>query len=142
MELRLLTVEDYDALLALWNRAGLAHRPEGRDSKASIIAQMRRDPEMFLGAFREKLLVGSVIASFDGRKGWVNRLAVDPRERRKGVAKLLIERAEMVLRERGSRIIGVLVEAGNSPSLALFQRCGYKIHRETLYLTKRESEQV
>ena len=103
---------------------------------------MRRDKGFFLGAFRENRLVGSVIASYDRRKGWINRLAVDPEERRKGVAKTLVETAESVLRDRGSLIIAVLVEADNSLSIALFQKCGYKVHRDILYLTKRESEQV
>ncbi|HEY4823260.1 MAG TPA: GNAT family N-acetyltransferase [Candidatus Bathyarchaeia archaeon] len=142
LETRVLGLKDYDALLSLWNKAGLSHRPEGRDSKSSIIAQMRRDKGLFLGAFRENRLVGSAIASYDGRKGWINRLAVDPEERRKGVAKALIETAESVLRDRGSLIIAALVEADNSPSIALFQKCGYKVHRDILYLTKRESEQV
>ncbi|HLE65287.1 MAG TPA: GNAT family N-acetyltransferase [Candidatus Bathyarchaeia archaeon] len=141
-ETRVLGLKDYDALLSLWNKAGFSHRPEGRDSKSSIIAQMRRDKGLFLGAFRENRLVGSVIASYDGRKGWINRLAVDPEERRKGIAKVLIETAESVLRDRGSLIIAALVEADNSPSIALFQKCGYKVHRDILYLTKRESEQV
>ncbi|HEY5620566.1 MAG TPA: GNAT family N-acetyltransferase, partial [Candidatus Bathyarchaeia archaeon] len=110
LETRVLGLKDYDALLSLWNKAGLSHRPEGRDSRSSIIAQMRRDKGLFLGAFWENRLVGSVIASYDGRKGWINRLAVDPEERRKGVAKTLVETAESVLRDRGSLIIAVLVE--------------------------------
>ncbi len=142
LETRVLGLKDYDALLSLWNKTGLSHRPEGRDSRSSIIAQMKRDKGLFLGAFRENKLVGSVIASYDRRKGWINRLAVDPEERRKGVAKTLIETAESVLRDRGSLIIAALVEADNSPSLALFQKRGYKVHRDILYLTKRESEQV
>ena len=142
LETRVLGLKDCDALLSLWNKAGLSHRPEGRDSRSSIIAQMRRDKGFFLGAFRENRLVGSVIASYDGRKGWIDRLAVDPEERRKGIAKVLVETAESVLRDRGSLIIAVLVEADNSLSIALFQKCGYKVHRDILYLTKRESEQV
>src|SRR3990170_4539406 len=94
LETRVLGLKDYDALLSLWNRAGLSHRPEGRDSRSSIITQMRQDKGLILGAFRENRLVGSVMASYDGRKDWINRLAVDPEERRKGVARALIEAAE------------------------------------------------
>ena len=103
---------------------------------------MRRDPGLFLGAFLEDRLVGSVIASFDGRKGWINRLAVDPDERRQGIGRKLTEEAERVLRARGSQITGALVEADNSQSLALFEKCGYTIHKDMLYLTKRDSGQV
>ena len=142
VEIQALEPSDYDALLALWKTAGLPHRPKGRDSREAITSQMRRDPGLFLGAFLEDRLVGSVIASFDGRKGWINRLAVDPDERRQGIGRKLTEEAERVLRARGSQITGALVEADNSQSLALFEKCGYTIHKDMLYLTKRDSGQV
>ena len=142
LETRVLDADDYESLIALWIRTGLPYKPKGRDSRASITAQMKRDPELFMGAFRENRLVGAVIGTFEGRRGWINRLAVDPRERRKGVAQMLIGRVEGVLRNRGARVIGVLVEADNAGSLALFQKCGYTAHRDILYLTKRDSDQV
>ncbi len=134
--------EDYEALVALWRRAGLAYRPEGRDSRDSITTQMARDPGLFLGAFRKSNLVGAVIGTYDGRRGWVNRLAVDPEEQRKGIARTLIRRAESLLRQRGARIICSLVEDKNASSLSLFAKSGYSIHRNILYLTKRDSDQA
>jgi ribosomal protein S18 acetylase RimI-like enzyme len=129
-------------MIALWERAGLSHRPEGRDSRAAIAAQMERDPELFLGAFNRERLLGTLIASDDGRKGWMNRLAVDPEHRGQGIAKRLIAEAERRLRGRGRRIIAVLVEDWNSASLALFQSCGYALDRSILYLSKRDDPAV
>lgn len=141
-EIRPLGAGDYEAMIDLWTRAGLPHRPKGRDSRPSIIGQMARDPELFLGAFRNSVLIGCVIGTYDGRRGWVNRLAVDPRERRKGLARTLIEKIESRLRERGARIICSLVDEDNTPSLSLFEKSGYTIQRNILYLTKRESDQA
>ncbi len=140
VRIRTLTIGDYDELLALWRDADLPCRPNGRDSKSSMKYQMEHDPELFLGAFQDDRMVGSVIATFEGRKGWINRLAVAPRNRRKGVAKVLVERAELALREHGAKVIAALVERENSPSLALFQECGYKVHQDIVYLSKRERE--
>lgn len=142
IQVRTLRLDDYEALIALWIRAGLPYEPSGRDSRASVSAQMMRDPDLFLGAFQENRLVGAVIGTFDGRKGWINRLAVDPREGRRGIAQSLIEEIENALEDRGARVIAVLVEAGNASSLGLFQKCGYTTHRDILYLTKRDSNQV
>jgi len=89
-----LTISDYDQMLRLWRRAGLEFRPKGRDSRQAIEAQMRSGCVFFIGAFEGSLLVGEVVASHDGRKGWINRLAVDPDHRRRGIAKALIEEAE------------------------------------------------
>jgi len=141
-EIRELKPEDYEEMIALWERAGLPHRPEGRDSRAAIARQMERDPELFLGAFIREKLIGTVIGSDDGRKGWVNRLAVDPDHRRRGIARMLIAEVERRLWARGRKIIAVLVEDWNDVSLKLFQECGYILDRSILYLSKREGPWV
>ena len=140
--IRALTADDYDDLLALWRDARLPYRPNGRDSRSSIKTQIEQDPEIILGAFQDDRPVGSVIATFDGRKGWINRLAVASRARRKGVARVLVQRAELVLRKHGAEVIAALVEKENSPSLALFQKLGYHVHDDIAYLSKRDSEDV
>lgn len=141
-EIRELKPEDYEEMIALWERAGLPHRPQGRDSREAIAAQMERDPELFLGAFIREKLIGTVIGSDDGRKGWINRVAVDPGYRGQGIAKRLIAEAERRLMERGRKIIAVLVEDWNDLSLKLFQECGYILDRSILYLSKREGSWV
>ncbi|MCK4456369.1 MAG: GNAT family N-acetyltransferase, partial [Thermoplasmata archaeon] len=85
MEMRELTIEDYDAVIELWRESGLSHRPEGRDSRGEMERQMGLIPELFLGAFEGPVLVGVVIGTDDTRKGWVNRLTVHPDHGRKGI---------------------------------------------------------
>ena len=137
-----MTPADYDALVDLWKQAGLEYRPNGRDSKLSIVIQMSMDPELFLGAFEDGRLIGSVIATFDGRRGWINRLAIVPEERRKGVAKALIARAEKLLRQRGAMIIGAHVERENTASLRLFENSGYSSRSDIVYMSKRDRPDV
>jgi len=141
-EIKELTLEDYQEMIALWERAGLPHRPQGRDSRTAIAAQLERDPELFLGAFSQGKLIGTVIGSDDGRKGWLNRLAIDPDYRRQGIARMLIAEAERRLKARGRKIIAVLVEDWNDVSLKLFQKCDYILDRSILYLSKREGPWV
>jgi len=129
-------------LVDLWKQAGLEYRPNGRDSKLSIVIQMSMDPELFLGAFEDGRLIGSVIATFDGRRGWINRLAIVPEERRKGVAKALIARAEKLLRQRGAMIIGAHVERENTASLRLFENSGYSSRSDIVYMSKRDRPDV
>jgi ribosomal protein S18 acetylase RimI-like enzyme len=140
--IRKLTINDYDEMIKLWKRASLPFKSKGRDSKQEITRQMIRTPELFLGAFEGGELVGTVIGSYDERKGWINRLAVDPGHRRQGIAQRLIARIEKVLREKGARIICALVEKANLESINLFEKLGYVTHKDILYLSKRESEDV
>jgi GNAT superfamily N-acetyltransferase len=82
-------------------------------------------------------LIAAIVVTHDSRKGWLNRLAVDPTRRRQGLASRLIRAAEEHLWEQGIRVIGVLIEDWNSASLALFAQAGYVDHPGVRYLSKR-----
>ncbi len=143
VEIRTLTIEDYDAIIELWRRAGLTFKPKGRDSKQMMKKQMNAFPEFFVGAFHDEKLVGVVIGSYDERmKGWINRLAVDPRYRRRGIAQQLIKTLEKALEKRGAAIFCALIEIPNEESLGMFKKMGYKAHKDILYISKRKSEDI
>jgi len=143
IEIRTLTIQDYDAMVELWKRAGLPFKPKGRDSRQMIEKQMKTFPEFFIGAVHNGKLVGVVIGSYDERmKGWINRLAVDPEYRRRGIAQQLINAVEKALEKRGAAIFCALIETPNDESLGLFQKRGYTAHRDILYVTKRKSQDI
>jgi ribosomal protein S18 acetylase RimI-like enzyme len=142
MEIRHLTINDYEDMVKLWSKAKLPFKPHGRDSKEAIAAQMKANPDFFLGAFEGNRLIGTVIISCDMRKGWINRLAVDPEFRLLGVAKALIAESEKVLRKYGIRIVCALIEDYNVASKRLFKKLGYVEHRDIIYFSKRENEEV
>jgi len=128
--------------LTCGKRAGLSYRPNGRDSRNEISRQIKESNDLFIGAFENNALIGVVVGSDDGRKGWINRIAVDPKHRRKGVAQALINAAEDALRKRGRKIICTLIEDWNKNSLKLFKKCNYVLHRDIFYLSKRENKEV
>ena len=142
MKIRSLAIADYDEIVALWKRAELPFKPSGRDRKDSVQAQMAADPDFFLGAFEDNRLVGVVVATSDGRKGWINRLAVDPDFRRMGVAEKLIAEAEKVLHKHGLRMFCALIDDDNKSSKQLFKKCGYKEHRDIVYFRKKPSDRT
>jgi len=138
---RELGIDDYHRLLALWERAGLhSLKPQGRDSREAFASQLASGVQTVLGIEKDGRLVAAVVATHDSRKGWINRLVVDPDHRRQGLAARLIAAAEEVLREQGIRVIAALIEDGNAASLALFEKEGYvDAGRSIHYVSKRES---
>lgn len=129
--------EDYDGIIALWNLARLHHQPAGRDSRTNLEREME-DPEVdFLVALVGDRIIGSVIDTNDGRKGWVNRLVTDPDQRGKGVATELVESVEVRFKARSLKIFSCLINAENTPSQSLFERNGYAPHPEVVYYSKK-----
>jgi ribosomal protein S18 acetylase RimI-like enzyme len=140
---RRLGVNDFDRILALWQAAGLHIKPQGRDSRPEFERQMAGGTQTVLGIEDDGgNLVGVVLATHDGRKGWINRLAVHPDHRRQGIGLALIEAAEVVLREQGMRIIAATIEPDNEASLALFRAAGYAEWEGIRYMSKRDSDEV
>jgi len=137
-----LTADDYEAVRAIWEAAGLPVKPGGRDSREQFVRQMAGDLQAVIGVKQGGELVGVVLTTHDGRKGWINRLAVRPEHRRKGIARQLIDEAERTLRAQGMQIIAALIEDGNAASLELFEQAGYSDFRGIHYLTKRDSDAV
>ena len=142
MEIRKLGIGNYEEITKLWTKAKLPYKPNGRDSKDAIAKEIEANPEFFIGAFESDQLIGTAIVSSDMRKGWINRLAVDPGYQRRSVAKALIAESERVLRKHCIRIFCALVENDNSASKALFKECNYVKHRDIIYFSKRESDEV
>ncbi|HBE72847.1 MAG TPA: hypothetical protein DDW31_01905 [candidate division Zixibacteria bacterium] len=142
MKLRKLTIGDHPELIKLWKRSGLPYKPKGRDGRAHIAREMAANPGLFIGAFDGDILVGAIVATHDGRKGWLNRVAVDPDYRRQGLARKLTLAGERSLRGQGIRIFGLLIHSYNRASLKLAQAMGYTLHRDILYLSKRDSDHV
>lgn len=137
-----LSAGDYDAVRALWEAAGLPIRPTGRDSREAFAQQLERGTQTAIGLEQGGRLVGVVLATHDGRKGWINRLAVDPAARRQGAGQRLVAEAERVLKAQGMSVIAALIEGSNSASLALFQQAGYETHPDIHYVSKRDRGDV
>jgi len=127
----------YEELVTLWKEARLPYKPTGRDSREAIAAQMGLSHCRFFGVRDERgALVGAVVANHEGRKGWINRLAVRPSARRSGVAKALVAACEEWLFAQGVPIVAALVEGDNVGSQALFSACDYERDDTLVYFRK------
>jgi ribosomal protein S18 acetylase RimI-like enzyme len=136
MEIESFRIDEYDQLLSLWERTGLSYDRADRDSRESIERQIFDDHVAILTLKDKGRIVGSIIASCDGRKGWINRLAVDPDYRGRRLAARLVEKAEEALSEMEVKVIAALVEDNNFSSMAAFRHCGYEAWSEVVYFRK------
>lgn len=142
MEIRDLTREDYDELVSLWERGGLPYRPNGRDARERIARELKGDSAIFLAAESGGRLVGAVLGTHDGRKGWINRLVVAPERRREGIAAALVEAVTERLAARGIGIVTCLIEDWNATSAAFFESIGFVRHEDITYYSRRDDDGI
>lgn len=114
---------DAHALIALWRQCGLI-RP-WNDPEADIRTALDSPAATILGVDGADGLVGSVMAGFDGHRGWVYYLAVHPDRRREGLARVLMGAAEDWLAARGCRKLDLMVRPDNAAVKAAYFAMGY-----------------
>lgn len=132
-----LDMGDYDAIMQLWEQAGLPARADGRDAPAALARQIAEAGMRLVGVRDGDRLIGVAMLTHDGRKGWINRLAVDPAYRRRGIGTLLVMESERWFRqELGLEVFAALILEDNDPSLTLFEALGYQ-RLPVAYVTRR-----
>lgn len=110
---------DYDAVVSVWRTAGSDPLP-----RAELEAKLERDPELFLVA-SDGTIAGVILGTYDGRRGFILRLAVDPARRREGIATRLVAELERRLKALGCPRINLFVLPDNAAGLAFWRYHGY-----------------
>jgi ribosomal protein S18 acetylase RimI-like enzyme len=134
-----MTLEDREAVVRLWTEAGLPFRPLGRDRLEKMRLEMERGTAIFLVAEVAGETVGVVLGTHDGRRGWINRLAVAPAYQRQGIARRLVREVEARTEALGIEIVAALIESENEASLAFFRAIDYLHAPDIEYVSKRRS---
>ena len=132
-----LSIDDYEEIVKLWADAGLPYKPNGRDSRAMMAKEMQQEGVAYFGIYENSRLLAVGIANYDGRRGWINRVAVDPDRRGESLAGMIIEECEKFMSAKGAVVLTALIEDINEPSISCFQKAGYICDKSWLYFSKR-----
>jgi ribosomal protein S18 acetylase RimI-like enzyme len=123
-----------DAVVALWERCQLT-RP-WNDPHKDIRRKLLVQPELFLVGVLDGIVVATVMAGYDGHRGWINYLGVDPDHQRKGLGRAIMEEAEQRLRAAGAPKINLQVRSTNTAVIAFYRSLGYAVD-EVMSMGKR-----
>jgi ribosomal protein S18 acetylase RimI-like enzyme len=125
MPIRPYAPADEGAVIALWQTCGLV-RPQN-DPHKDIARKLRVDPEWLLVAEDGGRIIGTVMAGYEGHRGWINYLAVEPARQRGGLGRELMAAAERLLRAAGCPKINLQVRPENQAAIAFYERLGFSV---------------
>ncbi|MFN8095912.1 MAG: GNAT family acetyltransferase [Vicinamibacteria bacterium] len=134
-----MTVRPFDeadeaAVVELWRRCGLL-RP-WNDPKKDIARKLTTQRELFLVGEEDGRIVAAAMAGYDGHRGWVNYLAVDPDLRGQGLGRRMMETIERELAARGCPKLNLQVRRTNLDVIAFYEALGY-VEDDVVSLGKR-----
>jgi ribosomal protein S18 acetylase RimI-like enzyme len=116
-------------VVALWEESGLT-RP-WNDPWADVRRKAAMQPEMFLVAEVDDGIAGTVMAGYDGHRGWIHHLAVADAHRGSGLGRALVERAETALSSLGCPKVQLQVRPDNTGVVEFYERLGYAPYQTT-----------
>jgi hypothetical protein len=124
LEIRPFRESDRAEVVNLWAET-FPDEPEHNVSTEIIDRKLRVQPELFLVAIVDDVLVGTLLAGFDGVRGWFHRLAVHASAQRGGVGTRLVRHAETALSEHGCPKVNLQIRTANAAVIAFYRSLGY-----------------
>jgi len=134
INIRPFQLADEPAVIALWEECQLT-RP-WNDPHKDIARKLAVQPELFLVGVIDEAVMASVMAGYEGHRGWVNYLAVATRFRGQGHARALMQHVEALLLQCGCPKVSLLVRSSNREALEFYRHLGYA-QDESISLGKR-----
>jgi len=123
----------YKDAVELWKRTGITITSS--DTKDEINVMVTRNPDLCLIAKIDERVIGVVMGGFDGRRGYVHHLAIDPEYQKKGYGKILID--ELMKRFRKKRVhkVHLFIERRNKEVIAFYQKLGWEIRKDLMMMS-------
>jgi ribosomal protein S18 acetylase RimI-like enzyme len=126
LTLRPAQAADEAAVVALWQACELvvSHNDPAADFR---LARGRSNSDVLIAVDPQDVVMGAVMVGHDGHRGWIYYLAADPRRRRQGIGKKLVEAAELWLEARGIPKLQLMIRESNTPVVSFYERLGFEI---------------
>ncbi len=135
LTIRPMQIDDYPTLFHIWSESGLPVA-DGERELHEVGEMLRLNPTSCLVACAGDVVVGSILAIYNGRRGWIHHLAVAKEYQHQGVGTSLMEQAESALVAEGATKIILGVALDNLEVEAFYAKHGYEVLDDAVLMTK------
>jgi len=140
MTIRLMSIDDYDNVYALWlNTPGIGLN-DVDDSREGISKYLARNPDTCFVAEKDSTLIGVILAGHDGRRGYIHHMAVAQHEQRHGIGAALVKAAMSALKQAGIHKVALVVFSKNEKENAFWEKQGFTARNDLIYRNKAMTE--
>lgn len=131
---RLFKDSDYDEVYSLWISAGL--KLSFSDKKDELLKFAKFNKDSFFLLIHDGKIIGAVLAAYDGRRGYINHLAVDPIFQGHGLGKLLMDKTMEYYNSLNCVKVHLMIEKDNSQIIEFYNRRDWHIRDDLILMTK------
>ncbi len=142
MNIRIMTISDYESVYNLWLSCSGMGLNNLDDSKEGIERFLKRNPDTCFVAEYENNIIGVIIAGNDGRRGYIYHTAVNPEYRNKGIATQLVENTVTALKNQGINKVALVVFEKNEIGNAFWEKIGFTERNDLVYRNKTITEMI
>ena len=125
MKFRSYSSEDRDQVISLWQRVLPDNQPHNDPSR--VVDEKLSVDEMLFVAEDTGVIIGTAMAGYDGHRGWLYSVAVDPQQRRNGIGRGLVKLAIQALKSVGCVKVNLQVRATNSQVVEFYESLGFAV---------------
>ena len=123
MKVRSYSSEDRDQIITFWQNVFSDDSPHNDPNKV-IDAKLAIDELLFVAEDND-VIIGAAMAGYDGHRGWLYLVAVDPQQRRKGIGQQLVKHAMQALKTVGCVKINLQIRSTNNQVVSFYESIGF-----------------
>lgn len=133
MNIRRMTIDDYEKVYALWLSCAGMGLNDLDDSKEGIAKYLERNPDTCFVAEENGEIIGVILAGNDGRRGYIYHTAVHPSHRNQHIGRSLVESVLNAFRSIGIHKAALVVFERNESGNAFWEKMGFSRREDLAY---------
>ena len=140
MQIRIMTIQDYEGVYRLWRSTPGMGLNTTDDSRAGIERYLNRNPSTCFVAENAGEIIGVILSGHDGRRGMIHHTAVSLSDRKQGIGKALLEHAMCALEQEGIHKVALTVFSANEAGNRFWENRGFTKRTDLVYRNKNITE--
>jgi len=133
MKIEKFKIEYYDDVLKLWRKAGI--EVVSSDMIDEVTRVLNRNPDLFLMGKRKERVMAVVMGAFDGRRGYVHHLAVDPDYQKRGFGKTIMDALIEQFRKMNIHKVHLFIEKSNRNIVEFYNNLGWDVRKDLIMMS-------